>query len=457
MRRKLGFHESVSVGGRLRSRATAGIAAILIVCASSPAQASGFILDIQSVGSASVSTAGQTAIAEDATTIYYNPAGMTALGRPEILISSGLVFTSSNFSNGGTNNAAGQPVLGTTGVVDQIFLVPTVFATLPLSDRLHIGVGVFTPFGQVSAYDDNWVGRYHSQSTSLKTIEIDPAAAYRINDNISIGAGIDVQYAHLSRRNAIDFGSLCFGVIGPTPCLALGLLPGSADGSLIVNGRDWSVGYNLGVLYEDDATHIGFSYRSSVGHDFAGEADFSVPAAAAPLTRGGLLFQDASARASLTFPGVLALGISQKIDDRLTLLFDLDRTLWSRLKQITLNFGNPLQPPQTIVFNWHDSNRYAIGGIYHFDNTTDVRAGFSYDQSPVSDAFRASDVPDSDQMMVSTGLMHRFSEQFSATVSYSFGYYVNAPVNHSTPEGGTLIGKFQRRSNALGLQTRFVF
>ena len=127
-----------------------------------------------------------------------------------------------------------------------------------------------------------------------------------------------------------------------------------------------------------------------------------------------------------------------------------------RLRQISLNFGNPVQPVQSLLLNWKDSTRFAVGGIYHFSDDTDqsARAGFSYDQSSVSDALRGADLPDSDAMMFSAGLMHRFDDRFSVTGSYSYGHHARAPVNLSMPTAGTLVGVFRRDSNALGLDMR---
>ncbi|HMI95587.1 MAG TPA: outer membrane protein transport protein, partial [Micropepsaceae bacterium] len=363
-----------------------------VAYASHPALAAGFLNNMQSTGAASVSTAGQTAIAEDAATVYYNPAGMTLLHGPEILISSGFVFMSNDFKNGGTTAPLGDPARGSSGNNDQFFAVPSLFATTPLSDRLSVGFGIFNPFGQVNKYADNWVGRYQLQSISLKSIDIDPTIAYRISDAFSIGGGIDIQYAHFKRKSALDFGALCFATIGPANCSGLGLLPQSADGQIAVEAEDWRVGFNLSALYNfGDSTHIGLNYRSEVRHDFSGDADFILPAVAGPLTAGGQ-FQDTSVRSSVTFPEIIALGLSQKIDDRLTLLVDVDWTRWSRIKQITFNFGNPLQPAQSLLLNWDDSARFSIGGIYHLTDDTDLRAGFAYDQSATSDAFRSADL-----------------------------------------------------------------
>jgi long-chain fatty acid transport protein len=454
MKATVGTLLSATCACRICSRVIATVA-FLTATGIQPALSAGFLNNIQSAGSASVSTAGQTAIAEDAATVYYNPAGMTLLDRPEILLAAPVVVLSNKFDDGGSRAPLGGPALGSGGSKDGAFTLPSLFATMPLSGRVTVGLGLFIPFGQVNEYDDNWVGRYQLRSISLKTFDIDPAVAYRVSDTFSVGAGIDIQYAHLKRRNAIDFGSLCFIVSNPAGCPALGLLPQSADGQVNVDTEHWSVGFNLGLHYHlGDATHIGISYRSAVHHTFSGNADFDVPAAAAPLTVGGLLFQDTSVVSAVSFPEVVAFGLSQRLDDRVTLLFDVDWTGWSRLKQAVLNFGNPAQPPQTLVFNWQDSYRFAIGGIYQFSETTDLRTGFSYGQSAVSDAFRSADLPDSDGMMLSAGLMHRFNDQISATVSYSYVHRAAAPINLAVPLAGTLIGTFHRNSNAVGLQVR---
>jgi len=429
-----------------------------IVLACHPCSASGFLNDIQSANSASVSTAGQTAIAEDAGTVYYNPAGMTLLDHAQLVAAAGIIFPSGTFTNGGSSDILGNPMGGSTTVKNQVFPLPSLFATAPISDRLHVGLGLFVPFGQIFKYDEDWVGRYQVQRISLKTIEIDPTIAYRVSKVFSVGGGIDVQYAHLSRANAIDFGSLCFVVIGPGPCPGLGLLPQGADGRLVADVDGWAVGYNLSALYHpSDATHVGFNYRSAVSHPMSGSASFDVPVAAAPLSAVGLPFQNTGAHSSLAFPAVVALGLSQKIDERLTMLFDVDWTLWSRVKGLSLTFSNPQQPSINQPLNWHDTVKIAIGGIYRVTDDVDLRAGLSYDQSPIPDQYRTADLPDSDRMMVSVGVAYRIGHCISTTVSYSYGHYAAAGMNLTTSTGGTVTGTFHRSSNAIGLQAGVYF
>jgi long-chain fatty acid transport protein len=427
------------------------------ICSATGAEASAFLNGIQSATAAAVSAAGATAIAEDATTAYYNPAGMSLLDRPQIVASTGLVFGSSTFNNAGTTDALGAPVRGSAGQKDEFNPVPSVFVTLPLGNGFTAGFGMFGPFGQANGYAVNWVGRYQLQRTSLKTVEFDPALAFQVTRDFAVGAGLDVQYAHFVRINALDLGSLCLATIGPTTCLPAGLAPEAADGQQSVAAQGWNVGFNLSAIYNiTDQTRLGLTYRSEVPHGLSGHAAFQVPANAIALTAGGL-FQNTAVRSKLSFPAQVNFGLSQQLFPGMTLLADIDWTGWSSIKQLTLNFANPVQPTEGQALNWKDSMRFAVGGIYRLSESTDLRGGISYDETPIPAQFRAADLPDSDEYMFSAGFTQRFGESFSTTVSYSYSDFTAAPVNFSMPEAGTLAGTFHRHAHALGLQSTLAF
>ena len=431
------------------------MSAIAMVSATqNAAYAAAFANNIQSSSTGAVATAGATAIAEDASTIYYNAAGLALLNRPEILATGAVVDNSTRFLNGGTSDALGNPVRGSSGNKDQSIGIPSLYAMIPVSDRFHAGIGVFSPYGQLNTFSNDWVGRYQLQRTALKTIDIDLAGSFKITDQISAGAGLDVQRAHYLRANALDFGSLCLVSIGPAGCGQLGLLPQGADGALQVDGVDWNVGFNLGLLYnDDDKTHIGLSYRSAIHHDFSAGATFSVPASAAPLTLGGL-FKNGAVSTSITMPQTLSVGVDHVISDRLTLLGDVDWTGWSTLKQLSFVYANPAQPQQTQLLNWKDSWRLSLGAIYHWDESMDLRAGISWDQTPISSPFRTADLPDSDLTMVTAGMTYRLNETLSGTIAYFHGFFAHAPVNLAVPGAGLLAGTFQDHTNAVSVDLR---
>jgi long-chain fatty acid transport protein len=434
-----------------------GAALLVIASSRDSAHAAAFANGIQSASTGAVATAGSTAIAGDASTIYYNPAGMSLLNRPEVLANGALLDISTRFQNGGTLDPLGNPVHGSSGNKDQYIAIPALFVTLPISDRIHAGIGVFSPFGQINTFPTDWVGRYQLQRTALKTVDVDVAASFKVTDSVSVGAGIDMQRAHYFRGTALDFGSLCAISIGPVGCGQLGLSPQAADGSLNVDFVNWSAGFNLGLLYnDDDVTHLGLSYRSAIHHDFSGNASFDVPPAATPLTISGL-FKNTSASSSLTMPDIVAVGIDHMISDHITLLGEIDWTHWSRLQQLTLVFANPAQPVQSQPLNWKDSWRVSFGMIYHLDDNIDLRSGIGWDQTPISSSFRTADLPDSDLILTTVGATYRLNDMFSGSIGYFHGFFTRAPVNLSVPGSGLLLGTFQNHSNAVSLDLRTQF
>src|SRR4029077_4500339 len=129
-------------------------------------------------------------------------------------------------------------------------------------------------------YTPTWIGRYNEITTSLKVINANPAVSYKINEQLSVGAGFDVQYAMGKLKQAIDFGTACVAALGPATCGgAFGLSPQHNDGYGIVHGNTFGYGYNLGILYQPTAKlRLGAHYRSHVKLSFDGHATFQVPA-----------------------------------------------------------------------------------------------------------------------------------------------------------------------------------
>jgi long-chain fatty acid transport protein len=443
------------VGGSMRGHTVNPKFAVCaaLIAVSGPAWAGGFLNATQSVTSAGVANAGQTALAEDAATVAYNPAGLARLDRSELLFASGLSFGDQSFSHGVATDAAGVPINGNSSTSPQPFIQPSLFAAFPLAEGLHAGLGVFVPFGQSTKYEGNWIGRYQVQQVTLKTVDIRPAASYLVNQWLSVGAGIDVIYAHFQRTNAIDFGALCFGQVGPVACGARGLVPTAADGRLLAKVEDWTIGYDLGVLVEPTSTfRIGVNYRSGAHNNLSGSAEFNVPPAATILTAGGA-FQDTTVKTSLPFPAILSAGAAYRINEYVTGLIDLSWTQWSDVQQLAVTFGNATLGT-TQPLHWHDSWRGSIGAIFALDDATDLRAGFGFDQTPVPDQFRTADLPQGNSVLVALGIRHRLTPSLELAGSYGYSHWVDAPLNYATPTGGSLAGMSRENAHSLGMQMR---
>lgn len=364
---------------RAQTAAAKIVVFLATIAISGPVSAGGFLNPTQSATAAGVANAGETALAEDAATVAYNPAGLAYLDQPEVVSASGISFTHQSFNQGMAADAAGVPVGGNSATKPQTFIEPSLFAAYPIAKGFDVGLGVFIPFGQTTKYAQDWIGRYQVQEVTLETVDIRPAASYAVSDWLSLGVGIDVIYTHFLRTNAIDFGALCFGQLGPTACGPLGLVPTAADGRLRASVEDWTIGYDLGALVQvTPALRVGLNYRSDAQNKLAGSASFNVPQAAEILTAGGA-FQNTSVQTSLPFPAVVSTGAAYRINSYVTALADLSWTEWSDVQQLAANFGNAT-PGTVQPLHWRDSWRGAIGAIFAVDDVTDLRAGFAYDQ-----------------------------------------------------------------------------
>lgn len=402
-------------------------AALLSVMTSTTGHAAGFALMEQSASDQGSAFAGAAALAEDASVIYFNPAGMTQLRGRQAVFGANLIDLGAVFTNRGSSvsGAAGGGAL--TGIDDDggmTALVPNAYVALPINDRWSWGLGINTPFGLETNYADNWTGRYHGIKSQLMTINVNPSLAYKVNDRLSLGAGVNAQYVDATLTSAIDFGAL------------LGA-PGSLDGKAKVSGDDISYGYNLGVLFAlTPASQLGLSYRSSIQHALSGDADFDVPAplvgaSLGPLTVGTHVFADTSASTRLKLPATLSLSFNRRLNERVSLLADVTRTGWSSFHELRIDYDT-LQPDSVTTQEWKGVYRYSLGGSYRMDNGWKLRAGMAFDQSPVPNAVRRTPrVPDNDRTWLSIGAGGALTSSLWLDLAYTHVFVKDASIDNT--------------------------
>ena len=224
--------------------------------------ASGFAIAEQSVKGLG-SAFSNTAEAGDASTIFFNSAGIGFLDGTEVNTGAHIIIPRSSFTDQGSTinalvgggslaaastNAGGDP--GVTALVPNLYMHHQL--TGWMGDRIHLGLGINAPFGLKTNWDEGWTGRYHALTTSIRTINFNPTIAFEATDNLSIGVGFSPQYIEARLTNAFDQSTACLGALGGAACAVLGLAtPASiaTDGHVdLRHGRDWSFGWNAGVL-----------------------------------------------------------------------------------------------------------------------------------------------------------------------------------------------------------------
>ena len=145
--------------------------------------------------------AGAAATAEDANTVWHNPAGLARLNFPQAEAAINVIIPSAKFQNANSQAAALQPLGGTGGDAGSAAFVPNLYGSMAINDRIHVGIGVNVPFGLKTEYDDGWLGRYQALKSEIKTINVNPALSWKVTDQFWLGAGANYQHFEATLTN----------------------------------------------------------------------------------------------------------------------------------------------------------------------------------------------------------------------------------------------------------------
>lgn len=395
-------------------RAASLLAIIAGGVAAAPASAGGFYIQEQSTTEAGRAYSGEAAAADTPATVFFNPAGMTELEGFQIEANAQALFVTAGQQNtGSTRSVPGLPVqLPVTGndggnPFAQPLVVPSLYATVQVSDRLWLGLGVNSPFGVVVDYEDGFFGRYDSQRSDLFTLNVQPSFAYKISDSLSVGGGVDIQYIDVELANAVP-----------------NLNPADPDASLSIKGDDISVGWNAGLTLTLDPVRIGAHYRSKIKHDLDGEFELT------GLT--GLLAGNnvtTGAKAPLSTPDIATLSVMFGTDMPWRVYGTWRWYNWSNFDEIRVEPEG--LPPQVSEQRYKDSWSMALGAEYDVSERLTLRAGTMFDQSPITDEFRTTRVPDGDRTWLSAGLSYDIGNRLTASLAYAHVFVKGEPIDRT--------------------------
>jgi len=436
-----------------------GITALFAII-STGVNASSFALIEQSVSSMGTAYAQGSSGLDDASTIYFNPAGMTRLPGGQTSAGIHIVHSNVDFNGdcsygdptaplnqfGGLSGSCGsgtQDLSETAGV-------PNLYISSQYNDRLWLGLGVNAPFGLRTEYDNDWVGRYHAIKSELLTVNINPSLAFKVDDHVSIGAGVSMLYADGELTNNIDLALLSnFGLIDPLP--GGPYANGTFDAKAKLEGDDIGFGFNGGILIEpSDRTRLGLHYRSSVKLEIEGTSTLgSNPSSKAKL--------------DISLPDTLSLSAYHAYNDQWAVMADVTWTQWSRLDALTVKTNGDVASVTPMQYD--DSMRYAIGAIYKYNPTWTLRAGVALDRTPIeSPELRTPRIPGEDRTWLAFGAKY----QYSKDISFDFGYAhlfvddpkINNPDAHTPPLATgfhTLTGEYDAAVDILSAQVSWKF
>lgn len=430
---------------------------LLAAAAGLPAttMAAGFQLTEQSVSGLGRAFAGGAAIADDASTIFYNPAGLTRLDGRELVVGASLISLGADFDKDIAVDAVGQPLTGGEGGdVGKLGGVPILYYAHRINDDWVFGLGLNAPFGLATDYDPDWVGRYQAVYSQVSTFNINPSLGWKLNDNWSVGFGLDLMHMRVKLTNIVDYGAVCFGNVNPFTCTALGLTPQGHDGYAEIEGDSWGYGFNLGALYSNGTTSVGLHYRSSVDQELEGDSRFeNVPA----IFTAQNLFVDTGIKADFETPETLILSLAHKLNDQWTILADITRTGWDTFEEIRVRYDSA-QPDTVQPENWEDVMRYAVGVDWRYSDTWTFRGGLALDQTPIPDEFRTPRLPDEDRTWLAFGATWRLSEASEMDFGYAHLFLDdNIPMDQTGALGDRIAGSYEASADIIGAEYRYRF
>lgn len=400
-----------------------GLALALAVGVAGKASATGFYVNQQGVMALGRVFAGSSVAADDLATIFFNPAGLGRVvretpKRKHIAVAAHLISPRSDqrarLAVATTPGSANTPVPITGGDAHNptgITPVLNGYWASPVGDRGAWGIGVNFPFGLKARFDPDWHGRYDATEASLLTINVSAVGAYRFDSGLSVGGGIDLQSAKTVLASAI-----------PDP-LAPGGPSAATDARIRTEGKAFTVGFNVGVIYELTAdTHVAAHYRSGMKHRIDGTSDV------AGLT-GPLAFLNGTvgADATLRLPSIVSFGVRTKVGKQIIALSELQWFNWSTFDEVRIRFADG-RPDAVRVQNYRDAWAFAAGVEYPMSTTWTARGGLRYDATPTVDGYRDTIVPDAKRLWLGAGTTWAITDNFKLDLAFNHVFFSDTSI-----------------------------
>jgi long-chain fatty acid transport protein len=411
-------------GGRAAQTVVAICIVFAAVIALPPcASSAGLMLYEQGTPDVGLASAGQGARAQDAATVFTNPAGMTQLEDTQMLVGIQPQFGNLSFSPN-----AKTSVKGTNGGNAAVPLPGgSFFYVHSLSPNLKLGFGSYSYFGAPIEYNLNWVGKYHLQGATILGMSFQPAFAFRAADWLSIGGGPNVMMGFLRAKAGVNT-----------------LNPRLGDGQVRYQDYTVNVGGNIGILLTPrDGTRIGIDYLTPVNLNFSDAPHFK---GLGPLVTKAIskeLIRSPNVNLGMQVPQQLTADVYQKVTARLALLGSVGWQNWSRfgLVDIGIDSANPKSLTKNLHFQ--DTFHLAAGTQYQLLRQWMLSCGFAFDNSAVGSPMRTVSLPVGDQYRFGAGVQYAWSKKITLGFADEFMYQGELPVYQSSgPILGTVAGQF---------------
>lgn len=368
----------------------------------SAVQAAGFQLTEQGVTGLGRAYAGAGIVGDDLSAIAHNPAGLTLI--PGTNVQQNIVLTVLDFEYKGED---GEHENGRRKAVP----VPSGYISHQLNENWWVGLGLTAPYGLADEYSSDWGGRDRGISGSIITIDINPTVAWKVNEHLSLGAGVSAMYTYAKLKNGLPTGAMT-----------------GTDDQFEYHGEDWMFTYDLGIMVSPVETfRAGLSYRSRAKVTAKGDYTLDV--------RGHK--ETVFGRGRLSTPETVMFSTTWEATERLRLSTLVRWSNWKKFKTMEFKAHGDFSDPVingaisavrpitdlgnvSIDNNWRAAWLFTVGADYKLNDQWTVRGGFGMETDPIKDArTRTAVIPDSKRLWVACGASWKPNQNWQFDMAYA--------------------------------------
>ena len=380
--------------------------------------AAGFQLSEQSAIQMGRAMAGAGIVGDDLSAVHYNPAGMTLLSGTRMQATGTWVAVNLDYEGDSGQSENGR-------LKGQI--IPAGFITHQINDSLWAGLGLTVPYGMGTEYGEGWEGKSRGTESMILTFDINPNLAWKVNEKLSVGGGVSLQYA----KAELGSGRIV-----------------SENGHTInsnVKGDSWAWGWNVGVMFQPvETVRLGLAYRSNISHNADGHTTLNnVPVK----TDHGLVLTNirSDMEVRIKTPDTITFSATWEATDALRLSSTARWSKWSNFHSLdvqNLDLAGTQFSSTVVENNWDDTWFFSVGADYKLNGQWTIRGGVAYDQGPVENQYRMAVIPDTDRVWFSGGASYKYTDN----LTFDFGAtYIKGVGDTDLYDkvGGKKIGEFK--------------
>ena len=445
------------------------ILGLLGIVASGALYASGFQLFEGNGTNAGNYGAGGAAEAADASTAFYNPAGLVLIQNEELVLAGTLVMDDIEFTGSSTHSVADlEPSFYTENATDlqgggNPILVPAGHYAKPLTENVVFGFSVTVPFGLATDWSDTSAVRYEATETKLQIIDFSPALGAYVTEHLSVGLGLDLEYG------TVDFNSMNgFPNVAESEYYKSSD-PTALDAASENHGTSFGIGAHAGVMYQfTPQTRVGLNYMSEVKHHFTGTSTLTDEAYAdidgdpntEVVTQSD--FTSDNLTSDVTMPATTTLSIFHRLSKRIALMGSVNYTQWSSVQDLVLynvaGVSSTLTPEYLTITdpqNFKDTWRTSVGANIYLTEKWMLRTGVGYDQTPTTDADVNLRLPDGDRIGVSAGVHYQVVKTLGLDLGWTHLFIQDRDIDNTDEVGDasvTTTGTTEAQSDLVGAQ-----